>query len=375
VGEARIRRERGASLPVAEPQNPHVVAALLGLSYCQVEVGDLDGALATVNRVLDLDPGNVEGVCELSYIYCLNGRRAEALEQLQSAAASFPDNARVHKALGYYHLQDNDFAQAIAACSEAIRCDPTYDLAHAELAGALGRSGRTDEAITHMWRALRLAPSNAEYYLSLAALLRETRRVEEARRVLQRGLRLNPGHPELLQTLAEVCLEGGHPELAIEHGHTLLRTAFGSIAARDVLGAAYLQLGRINEALRMADQMVQLNPLDPSHHFKKGVLFQQQGMVRQALDAFERVARLAPESDLGAEASHAIESMDNLQMRQIMVLASADPVFRTRLQRDCTEAVEERGFHLSEKGTLALQALVQDGFSASHVSARPLVYH
>src|SRR5439155_2219839 len=122
------------------------------------------------------------------------------------------------------------------------------------------------------------------------------------RDVLIHGLNVAPEHGELLEALSEVMLEIGDPDQAIEYAQRLLRQSSNSLAARDVLGVAYLQQGRINEALRMADQMVTLNPLDASHHFKKAVLFQQQGMLREALSGFMRVASLAPESEMADEA-------------------------------------------------------------------------
>jgi tetratricopeptide (TPR) repeat protein len=226
-----------------------------------------------------------------------------------------------------------------------------------------------------MSRALQLAPENPEYYYSLAALLRETRRHEEAEGILHGGLKLDPNNRDLLEAMAEVMLEQGRPERAIEYAQRLLRLSNSSLSARDVLGVAYLQQGRVNEALRMADQMVALSPLDASHHFKKAVLFQQQGMMRDALLEFMRVTQLAPESEMGCEARQVVEAMDSQQMRQILLLASEDPVFRTKLRRDPLNSAEERGFFLSEAGAAALQTLDLDGLAACGPEVWPAVYH
>src|SRR5262249_55371389 len=134
--------------------------------------------------------------------------------------------------------------------------------------------------------------------------------------------------------------------------------------------------GRINEALRMADQLVAIDPTDPSHHFKKAVLFQQQGMTEQSMHEFVRVVELAPvESDMFAEARQAIDAMDDHQIRQIILLASEDPVFRIRLPRDPEMASRDRGFRLSPAGSMALQQLDLDGLGPSQAEARPAAYH
>ena len=199
--------------------------------------------------------------------------------------------------------------------------------------------------------------------------------LKQAESILQGGLRIAPDNRDLLESIAEVALEMGQPWKAIEYAQRLLRLCDKSLAARDVLGVAYLQLGRVNEALRMADQMVTISPMDPGHHFKKAVLFQQQGMLREALHEFLRVADLTPDTEMGDEARQAVEAMDSQQMRQIILLAAEDSVFRTKLRRDPLDASLERGFFLSEAGSCALQSLDLDGLAAYSGNASPAVYN
>src|SRR5205085_10236134 len=153
----------------------------------------------------------------------------------------------------------------------------------------------------------------------------------DAVRVLRRGRQIRPADPQMLESMAEMMLEIGETPAAIEYAQQLLRVVPKSLPARDVLGVAYLQQGRVNEALRMADQMVTISPLDPGHHFKKAVLFQQQSMVREAVREFVQVLNLAPDSEMANEALMAIECLDNQLMRQVIMLAAEDALFRTQL--------------------------------------------
>jgi tetratricopeptide (TPR) repeat protein len=375
IAEARVRRTKGEGTAAPELENPLVTRARLGLCYCYVEQGHLERALVELEDVLGREPNNAEALCELAYILCLRGCRDDARSALERAIQHNPENAKAHKALGYFYLQEDDLDHAIEECRLAVSCDSSYDLAHVELAVALARAGRTDEAIQAMAKAVRLSPGNPDYYYSLAALLREGRRNDDASAVLERGLEIDPRNGDLLEAMSELQLEIGCPEIAVEYAQRLLRENANSLTARDVLGVAYLQLGRVNEALRIADQMVAISPLDPSHHFKKAVLFQQQGMLREAVGEFSRVAQLAPDTDMAYEARQAIESMDNHQMRQIILLASEDTLFRAKLRRDPAEAASERGFHLSEPAVAALRSLDLDGLSMHVCSVRPAMYH
>ncbi len=374
IAQARVRPVKGAECIPDEP-NPLVAQARLGLCYCFVEQGDLDRAMDQLNRVLSLEPHNPEALCELAYILSLRGQRPGARAALECAIHHNPACARAHKALGYYFLQEDDLERAISECRAAVACDAGYDLAHVELAVALARTGELDQAVDSMSQALQIAPERPDYYYSLAALLRETRRLPDALEVLTSGLELDPENGDMLEAAAEVALETGDMPRAIGCAQKLLRVNRNSLSARDVLGVAYLQQGRINDALRMADQMVAISPLDPSHHFKKAVLFQQQGMLREALNEFVRVIHLAPETDMGEEARSAVEAMDNHQVRQILLLASEDSIFRVKLRRDPVSAVHERGFFLSETGESALQSLNLEELLSAEWCSRPPVYH
>ncbi len=376
VASAPMRRSRAIDSTRRDEERRYLqLRARLGLCYCLVEQGKLDAAADQLAEVLKTDPTNAEALCELAYILSLRGERGEARLALETAIRFNPESARAHKALGYFCLQNDDLVGAIAACEAAIACDPGYDLAHVELAVSHARAGQFGLAVDAMERALEIAPHRPDYYFSLASLLRDTHRVGDAAGVLAAGLEIDPNHPELLETAAEVSLELGEAELAIDYAQRLLRVSGRSLAARDVLGVAYLQQGRVADALRIADQLVALNPLDASHHFKKAVLFQQQGMFREAMDQFVRVLRLAPDSEMGQEAMDAVEAMDRHQLRQIVLVASEDAVFRMKLRRDSLLAARERGFVLSEAGEAALQSIDLDNLMPTNGAFVPILFN
>jgi len=124
--------------------------------------------------------------------------------------------------------------------------------------------------------------------------------------------------------------------------------------ARDVLSAAYFQSGQLDQALRITDEMIVLDPTDAANHFKRGVLLQQKGRIAGAIQAFSRVVAMAPESEAAEESRAAIEMLDNYQIRQVIARAVEDMPFRLALLRDPAEAVNSRGYVLSERGIMAL---------------------
>ncbi len=375
VAACGVRRGRGAASDVPLDPNPYVARAELGLCYCYLEQGLLHLAAHAAESALAADPDQTDALCELAYLRSLLGSHDSGFRLLQEGLERHPECARIHKALGCFYLQMDDLDNAIASCRRAVEFDPRADVAYMELAVALGRAGQFEEAIERMRDAIGISPRNPDYHFTLAALYRETRRTREAQAALERGLKYDPENREMLEASAEVALERGDADRAVRYAHRAIRQSINSVPARDVLGAAYLQQGRLHEALRVADQLVAMSPLDPTHHFKKAILFQQQGMLAEALQSYERVVRLAPESELGDDARRALELIDNHQLRQILLLASEDTVFRTKLRRDAIAAVSERCFSLSDAGAMALESLDLDGLSAFNHESGPTYYH
>ena len=94
--------------------------------------------------------------------------------------------------------------------------------------------------------------------------------------------------------------------------------------------------------------MVRLAPSDPLCHYKRGVLHQQRGDWRNALQEFIRAAEMSPADSVErSEAEAAIDALDQHQIRQILILSGEDRLFQMQLSRDPEEATRERGYFLT----------------------------
>ena len=130
-----------------------------------------------------------------------------------------------------------------------------------------------------------------------------------------------------------------------------------------MLCVAYLQMGQLEKAVQVTGEMILLDPLSPAHHFKRAMLFQQQGVLKAAVGEYARVLEMAASgSEVYGDAEEALQSLDEDQMHQIVLLASEDRLFRQKLCQDTAEAAQERGFFFSEEGVARLQSLVQHQF-------------
>jgi tetratricopeptide (TPR) repeat protein len=78
--------------------------------------------------------------------------------------------------IGLQHLDLNDQA----TLEEIRKINPAYTNAHTNLANLLDEQGKTDEAISHYRETIRLRPDDVLARLNLAVALARTARVDEA---------------------------------------------------------------------------------------------------------------------------------------------------------------------------------------------------
>jgi len=227
----------------------------------------------------------------------------------------------------------------------------------------LAGAGKLAEAIQCQDEVTAIRPEDAAAFFRLGMLCREARRTEQAVQALRRSTHLSPGDRDPREALTETLVEANRYDEAILEARALLKIVPKSLFARDALSISYLQVGKLDKALQVTGEMVWLDPLNPGHHFRRGLLFQQKGNLTAAVGEYSRALDMShPESETYADAEEALEMLDDDQTRQILLLASEDWFFLMKLRRDLAESVSERGFCLSEDGLARLHHLLPHEF-------------
>ncbi|MGQ9523469.1 MAG: tetratricopeptide repeat protein [Armatimonadota bacterium] len=271
------------------------------------------------------------------------------------------DEALVEQALaeGVELIQNQQLAQGVDKLSRLVRALPResrmYELAWAQLSAAYQQQGKLRKAIAALRRAIKSAPKNPHYRLSLANMYRELGDGDRALAEARKAARLSPELLEARELFAELLLENGLLETTLSEASEILRLSPNNVRALDLMGTAYLYQGRTHQALRIVERLVRLCPADPSHHLKRAILLQQAGCTAEAIQSYLQVVEMAPDTDLARQAAESVRNLDEHQIRQIVVLAASDPMFRTKLLRDPVAASQERGFILSPEGQAVLE--------------------
>jgi arylsulfatase A-like enzyme/Tfp pilus assembly protein PilF len=155
-------------------KDPRNGQAQMRLGYAVIESGDLRRAESHFRAALAAGMPTADVHLGLALCLSSTGRRDEAVRVLMDARRIEPGNAVVEANLGSLALDGGDNARAIESLGSALQLDPDLHQARFNLARALARMGRREEARkeaeTLLDRLPAQAPQRAEVERLISAL-------------------------------------------------------------------------------------------------------------------------------------------------------------------------------------------------------------
>ncbi|MBK8051666.1 MAG: O-antigen ligase family protein [Anaerolineales bacterium] len=177
--------------------NPGVVSQLLSyMSVAQARSGDLAGAAATNQRMLELMPGNIGALRNLAIISRDLGKPEDAMNYLNQAIAAAGGNVADLKPLLQFAAElyqaQGDTAQMAAQYETIVQLDPTDLNALINLANLYTALADDAKLIDTEQKLIALDPQNYQYPLGMAQALARQGRIQEALIAAQQARALAP---------------------------------------------------------------------------------------------------------------------------------------------------------------------------------------
>jgi Flp pilus assembly protein TadD len=207
--------------------------------------------------------------------------------------------------LGVHAAKDRlDDAEAIDLFHRAIDLKADYADAHYNLANALARSGRHDEALAEYKRAIELKPSFAEAENNLANYLKSSGDLKEAIVHLERAVKLAPKDAEIHANLGTAHLGVGDFDSAADQARAAIRLEPNHAEWHEHLGVALARDGKMQEAAREFQETIRLDPGHAEAHSNLAKAFAALGERAEAIATAKAALELAKSNgdvDTGTE--------------------------------------------------------------------------
>lgn len=289
----------GAPTPEATGHNERDAPLLLRHGVEALQTNDVNAAIEHLNRVVALDPNDLQGQLQFGVALQAAGRHAEALEHLTVAQASPTDDPAPFLRAAVSHLAIGDDHAALVAASEACWRAPKLAAAHyayGQAWAATGEHARAEEAFA---AAIYLNPRWADAWVNYGLARYRLGAVEDAKTAMRQALIGEPGHAAALANLGAFMRISGESEGAERLLRERVERAPKDIGARLNLAAELLQEERAAEALALLDGAIA--PSDPktSRHWRlqRALALVQLGRTAEArtiLDELETFGSVPP---------------------------------------------------------------------------------
>ncbi len=212
-----------ASLEEALKRNTNHCGSLLLLADHEIDAEDYDEAARTLGRVRALNPWHPEAWAYLAVIAHLQNQPAKEQTAREMALKFWPTNPRVPHLIGHKLSQAYRFAEGAAMQRQALKFDPDYLPAKAQLSQDLLRLGEEDEG----WRLAEEVQRQDGYDVTALNLvtLRDT---------LAGFQTLTNDHFVVRMTATEAALYGARVLELLEQARTRLGARYGLELPRPV---------------------------------------------------------------------------------------------------------------------------------------------
>jgi tetratricopeptide (TPR) repeat protein len=205
------------------------------------------------------------------------GKKIEALKEMEAALRSAPDDPEVQFEIGEL-LREIGTERA----SLLQRMAPESAEAHELVGRSLESSGHLDEALAEYRSALKNNAGLQGVHVLIGNVLWKKRDFEAARPELEAELRLNPNHPLANLRLGEVLISVNEAKSALPYLTRAVQTNDSSIEAHRELGRAYRLLGDHRAALTQFRIVADRRPDDGSVHAQLAGEYRTLGDVDEA---------------------------------------------------------------------------------------------
>jgi tetratricopeptide (TPR) repeat protein len=267
-------------------QNPGSVQGRVSLSQAYAVLGDLKGAIATLEVIVDDEPRVASTLAQYQE---QAGLVKEAVDNYTRALAIEPTNRglKFRRVAALFNARDFERAATLAAEAQGQHPDdPRFPRLRAR---ALFERGQVDQALTVLEPTARAFPRDMATHVALADLYKDAGREPDAERTLRQFIQVDPKNAQVLNHLGYMLAEGGRQlDEAIRLLERALEIEPGNPYYLDSLGWAHFRRGDFEQAEKYLSPAAAQLPRNAEVQEHLGDLLARRGRWQDAITAWRR---------------------------------------------------------------------------------------
>ena len=274
----------------------------------QHSLGNLQGAREDLNAARQVAPGSPEVYISLASLASSENKSDDALSFYENALAIDATNFNALSGLIGVHGRQKQLDKAHARIDQVLNSYPNNASLHFLKAQVYGYEHNVQGAEAELRKTLELDPNYIAAYSALGALFINTRQEERAIAEYKKILDLRPENPAAYTLIGMLEDSRKNYDAAAENYRKALAIDQNSIIAANNLAWLYAVQGKgnLDEAVRLAQGVVQKNPniagfIDTLGwvYFKKGLYAAAVDQLQKAVAVDEQAAKIANVSPAG----------------------------------------------------------------------------
>ncbi len=237
--------------------------ALQSLVLAHLQLREAAQAIDILTRLLGKNPKDLEVRKLLAQALVANGQTGEAVQELEEACASAPEDLELAFTLALAYLRHKKVESAERLFARIARERPIAET-HVLIGRTYRDFGEYERAGVELRAALAMNPRvrRAHYHLGLTMLAQPTspNPVEDAIAEFQAEVKLAPEDPEANLYLGITLVDAQRPEEALPALEAVMRSGPPQAVTLYYLGRCQRSLDRLEEAVRSQQRALELAP-------------------------------------------------------------------------------------------------------------------
>ncbi|AIC27953.1 tetratricopeptide repeat-containing TonB-dependent receptor protein [Rhizobium etli bv. mimosae str. IE4771] len=232
-----------------DPDHPTALSARA--SYKAVYESDINGALADLNRAIELAPGGSSTLNSLGLLQSSRDANGEAEKAFKKAIELDPQDPLLRANLAILYLDQGRMKEAKREIDTAIALDPSFDIALLARGRYYLQTGDRDKALQDLLAASTANPAHSQSQLMLAAAHYEKGDRIPSQQALDNADRLDKNDPVISAFRTAVDIDDYDADGAIRNAQEYLRRSRARGGDYSGLGANANAGSTLNNAFRL----------------------------------------------------------------------------------------------------------------------------